>query len=148
MSDITKKPQMMPDFGIGDALGRIAPPQVPSLPFDRSLLTHIYHGMKLGRQRKFYEDEAGIAASQNSMVKSRVEAMITVMTAGDRFEEQRRRYQHNIVMMNMAEYKEQQECIKKEAEAREATASAETAELNLKIMRYTTRQEYGDAFGS
>ena len=116
---------------MSSALGNITPPQLPSLNPRAGVIGHWVHGKKMEMAAKSYKHEAEIAMHQRDMVNARVDMIISVLTAGDRFKEASRRIQHNITMMELTEYKEQCICRRLNAEANEAEYSAKTAELEF-----------------
>jgi len=146
MSEIMKKPDTLPalDIGIGDSLGKIAPPQLPSLSYHTGIIGHWVHGWKVKKQSEFYKHEADIAASQNAMVKDRLDVVMHLATFSDRVKLEFRKIEFESTMMNMREYEYQCEIRKKDAEAKEAEFSALTAELDFKARKKAMQQEYGD----
>jgi hypothetical protein len=144
MNEIVKRQDMLPSMDIGETLGKISPPQIPSLPYCTGLIGHMVHGWKVKKQAEFYKHEAEIASSQNAMVRDRLEVVMQLATFSDRVKLEFRKIEFESTMMNMREYEYQCEIRKKDAEAKEAEFSAKTAELDFKARLKAMKEEYGD----
>lgn len=146
MSNMTPRTSMLPQMDMNLILGNVSPPSIPSLPYAKGFIGHSIHGWKVKKQAEYHKFEADIAASQTSMVKSRLEAMMSMVTFADKVKLEFRTMEHNTTLMNMKEFEYQCEIRKKQAEAEEAEFSARTAELDLKARTITMKQEFGDDF--